>query len=113
MMIGVNVGWLVSFVLMADQRWADVEHQIEDQIEERLGGVAAWRGELAAARSELGVAVADLRSELTELRSEVSTDDGDLRSGLDALGRRVDRVESMMAVLWRAPSSAAQELQPN
>ena len=66
-----------------------IEAWIEDEIKERLGGVAAWRGELTAARSELGVAVADQRSALTELRSEMRTDDGDLRSGLDALGGRV------------------------
>ncbi len=103
LVIFVNLGLSMSFVLMADQRLAEVEQRLELA----MRGREAWRGELATARRELGTEMAELRSALTELRRAVSAD-GDLRSGLDTLGGRVDRIESMVTVLWRAPSTGTQ-----
>lgn len=64
-----------------------------------MQGRDEWRGDLATARSELTAAttelrteVAELRSELTVLRKAVGTDEVDVRSGLDSLGERVDRI---------------------
>ena len=107
LVIFVNLGLSMSFVLMTDWRLAEVEQRIEVAMQGREAWLEAWRGELATARRELGTEVADLRSALTELRSAVSAD-GDLRSGLDTLGGRVDRIESMVTVLWRAPSNRTQ-----
>ena len=70
------------------------------------GELANVRGELASARRELGVEVAELRSVLTELDREVGADDEALRSGLDELGGRVERIEGMVTVLWRAPAGS-------
>ena len=106
--IGANLGLSVSIALMAEQRVTEIEQRLAERIELTVEAREAWRGELAAARSELGTEVAELRSELTALRQEVSTDDGDLRGGLDALGGRVSRIESMVTVLWRAPARGAQ-----
>ena len=106
--LGLSVSIVLSIVLMAEQRVAEIERRVEERIELQMEGRGAWRGELATARNELGTEVAELRSELTELRREVSANDGGLRGGLDALGGRVTRIESMVTILWRMPGSGAQ-----
>ena len=108
LVILVNLGLWTSIVLVADQRLMELELRMEGKLQDEQ----TWRTELIAAQSELGselgVEVAELRSELTELRGEVSADEGDLRGALDdleALRRRVARIESMVAAMWRAPSN--------
>ena len=108
MVIGVNLGLSASIALLADQRMAELEQRLVERFEVTAQARTAWRGELAAARSELGMELAELRSELADLRQNVSADDGDLRGGLDALGGRVSRIESMVSVLWRAPEHGTQ-----
>ena len=111
LVIAVNLMLSMGFVLMADRRLlVEVE---EERLELTLAGREAWRGELAnvrgelaSARRELGVEVAELRSVLTELDREVGADDEALRSGLDELGGRVERIEGMVTVLWRAPAGS-------
>lgn len=100
---GVNLGLLLSFVVIADQRLAAVEQRIE--LTTRGGD--AWRGELATARSELDTEVAELRSDLAELRRKVGADDSDLNSGLDALRGRLGRIEALVSALWNTPTSVA------
>ena len=105
LVIAVNLMLSMSFVLMADRRLAEVE----ERMVLTLAGREAWRGELASvrsARSELGVEVAELRRALTELGREAGADEADLRSGLDKLGGRVERIEGMVMVLWRAPAGS-------
>ena len=98
LVIVVNLGLSMNFVLMADRKLADIEQRIELTMADRK----AWREELASARRELGVEVADLRNALTELGREVGADEADLGSGLDDLENRVGRIEGMVSVLWRA-----------
>ena len=108
LVILVNLGLWTSIVLVADQRLMELELRMEGKLQDEQ----TWRTELITAQSELGselgVEVAELRSALTELRREVSADEGDLRGALDdleALRRRVARIESMVAAMWRAPSN--------
>ena len=110
MVVGVNLGLTVSIVLIAEQRIAEIEHRVVERMEVTMAAGNSWQTELATARSELGEAVAVLRNELADLSREVSAaDDGALRGGLDALGGRVSRIESMIMVLWRTPGLGAQE----
>ena len=103
-MILVNLGLAMLVMLTIDQRLTEIERRVEVATEVRT----QWRTELASARSELGTGVTELRTELEELRRVVSTDDGDLRSGLEALGGRLGRIESRVAILWRAPANRTQ-----
>ena len=104
--IVVNLGLLMAVVIAAEGRFAEIEHRIEIMPQQD-----AWRGELATTRSELGEETAGLRGEVTglrdavtELRREAGADDAALRGGLDALGERLDRIEGMVATLWRLPT---------
>lgn len=102
----VNLVVSMSFVLAADQRLAEIEQRIDLKIQDE----GKWRGEVATAQSELVGEVVELRSGLTELRRVVDADEGDLRSVqevLDDLGGRVGRIESMVTILWSAPSNGA------
>ena len=106
----VNLVLLMAVVIAAEGRFAEIEHRIETMPQQD-----AWRGELATARSELGEktaglhsAVTGLRSEITKMRRQAGADDEALRGGLDALGERVDRIEGMVAALWRSPTNGAQ-----
>ena len=106
LVIVVNLGLLMAVVIAAEGRFAEIEHRIEIMPQQD-----AWRGELATTRSELGEETAGLRGEVTglrdavtELRREAGADDAALRGGLDALGERLDRIEGMVATLWRLPT---------
>ena len=107
----VNLGVSASIAVMADLRLAEFEQRVDRKLQDE----ESWRAELVTAQGELGRdlegELADLRSGLTELRRAVSADEGGLQSvldSLDALGARVGRIESMVAVLWRAPSHGLQ-----
>ena len=106
-MIVVNLVLLMAIVLMAEGRLAKIEHRIETMPQQDV-----WQGELATARSELGEETAELRnvvtglrSDMAKLRREAGADDVALRGGLDALGKRVDHIEGMVASLWRSPTN--------
>ena len=113
MVILVNLGVGSIIVFMTESRLTEIEQRIEQRVtastEERW---QRWRGELTTARSGLGVEVAGLRSELMELRQAMNADDGDLRSRLDALGGRLQRMERMVTILWRTPSNEPQAMLP-
>ena len=100
----VNLGLAMLVMLTIDQRLTEIERRVEAATEVRT----QWRAELASARSELGTGVTELRTELEQLRRVVSTDDGDLRSGLEALGGRLGRIENRVAILWSAPANRTQ-----
>ncbi len=97
--IGVNLVLLMAVVIAAEGRFAEIEHRIEIMPQQD-----AWRGELATTRSELGKETAGLRGDMAKLRQEADADDAALRGGLDALGERLDRIEGMVATLWRLPT---------
>ena len=104
MVVFVNLGLsLVGVILTKDERLAEIEHRLELA----MRGRDEWRAELAAVRNELGTEVASLRGVLTELHGDVGIGNADLRRGLDALGKRVDRIEGMVAVQWESRADGA------
>ena len=101
--IVVNLALLMAVVIAAEGRFTEIEHRIEIMPQQD-----AWRGELATTRNELGEETAGLRGDMAKLRREAGADDAALRGGLDALGERLDRIEGMVATLWRLPTDEAQ-----
>lgn len=96
--IVVNLGLLTAIVLMAEERFAELEQRIETLHE--------WHGELGESAAGLHDSVTTLRGELATMRRETGAD-ADLRDGLVSLEERVDRIEGMVAALWRAPTNRA------
>ena len=103
LVVFANLALSMGVILTKDERLAEIEHRLELA----MRGRDEWRAELAAVRSELGTEVASLRGLLTELHGDVGMGNADLRRGLDALGKRVDRIEGMVAMQWESRADAA------
>ena len=103
LLVLANLGLSMAVILTKDQRLAEIEHRLELATRDP----DEWRAELAAVRSELTAEVASLRGLLTALHGDVGIGNADLRRGLDALGKRVDRIEGMVAMQWESRADGA------